>query len=74
RSKMLRVLREGSYEKGEAVQISKIVQPGERIVEIGGGIGFISSLAARQGTVEVCDLLLVSQGVGESEARRFLRM
>ncbi len=50
---MLRVLREGSYEKGEAVQISKIVQPGERIVEIGGGIGFISSLAARQGTVEV---------------------
>jgi FkbM family methyltransferase len=40
---MLQVLRSGDYERDEAHHIGSIVQPGERIVELGGGVGFISS-------------------------------
>jgi FkbM family methyltransferase len=46
--RMISVIRKGSYENGEARQIPKIVDRNERIVELGGGIGFISSLAAKQ--------------------------
>jgi hypothetical protein len=46
--RMISVIRKGSYENGEARQIPKIVDRNERLVELGGGIGFISSLAAKQ--------------------------
>lgn len=40
------------FETQEARQIPRIVEPGDRIVEIGAGIGFISTLLARQPEVE----------------------
>jgi FkbM family methyltransferase len=37
----------GRFEAEEASQIPRIVRPGDRVLEIGAGIGFISSLLAR---------------------------
>ena len=38
----------GRFEAEEASQIPRIVRPGDRVLEIGAGIGFISTLLARQ--------------------------
>jgi FkbM family methyltransferase len=38
----------GRFETEEAAQIPDIVRPGDRVLEIGAGIGFISTLLARQ--------------------------
>jgi FkbM family methyltransferase len=43
-----RSLRGGDYESGEAEVIRKNVKPGETVMELGGGIGFISTLVATQ--------------------------
>lgn len=45
-------IRNGSYEREESAELKKIIQKGERILEIGGGIGYISSLAAKSKQVE----------------------
>jgi len=45
-------IKHGSYEKREADQLKQIIQKRERILEIGGGIGFISSIAAKNELVE----------------------
>lgn len=42
----------GTYEREEAMLIGNIVQPGERILEIGGGLGYLSTLAMTTGHVE----------------------
>lgn len=39
---------EGRFEAPEAAQIPRIVRPGDRVLEIGAGIGFISTLLSRQ--------------------------
>lgn len=39
---------EGRFETAEARQIPRIVEPGDRVLEIGAGIGFISTLLARE--------------------------
>lgn len=39
---MIDVLRSGRYERTEVREIKRIVQPGERIVELGAGLGFIA--------------------------------
>lgn len=39
-------LRNGSYERQEALNLPSIVQAGDRIVELGAGLGFISSLVS----------------------------
>jgi FkbM family methyltransferase len=39
---------EGRFEASEAYQIPRIVRPGDRVLEIGAGIGFISTLLARE--------------------------
>ncbi len=39
---------EGRYEAREARQIAGIVEPGDRVMEIGAGIGFISTLLSRE--------------------------
>ena len=49
---MLKVLRSGDYERDEAHHIGNIVQPGERIVELGGGVGLISSKIGQMEAVE----------------------
>ena len=38
----------GRFEAEEASQIPSIVRPGDRVLEIGAGIGFISTLLSRQ--------------------------
>lgn len=38
----------GRFEAEEASQIAAIVRPGDRVLEIGAGIGFISTLLARE--------------------------
>src|SRR6478609_6637784 len=38
----------GRFEAEEALQIPRIVRPGDRVLEIGAGIGFISTLISRQ--------------------------
>jgi FkbM family methyltransferase len=38
----------GRFEAEEASQIPSIVRPGDRVLEIGAGIGFISTLISRQ--------------------------
>jgi FkbM family methyltransferase len=49
---IMKALRAGQYEGPEAHQLPAIVEPGERIVELGGGLGFISSKAAATGRAE----------------------
>jgi FkbM family methyltransferase len=49
---MIKVIRSGYYEGTEAREIARIVQPGERIVELGTGIGFIAITSMRTGHVE----------------------
>lgn len=39
---------ENRFETAEAAQIAGIVEPGDRVVEIGAGIGFISTLLSRE--------------------------
>lgn len=41
-------IRSGAYESREAREIPAIVRPGDRVLEIGAGIGFISTLIALQ--------------------------
>ena len=45
--KMIENIRTGKYENAEAREINRIIQPGEVVVEIGAGIGFISTLIAK---------------------------
>jgi FkbM family methyltransferase len=43
-----RAILEGQFETEEASQIPHIVRPGDRVLEIGAGIGFISTLLSRE--------------------------
>ncbi len=45
--RMLEVLRAGRYEQAEVRQIPKILQPGDRVVELGAGLGFVAIAAAK---------------------------
>ena len=49
---MIDVIRDGSYEAREAGRLPELIDKGERIVEIGGGIGFLSALMGMQGKAE----------------------
>lgn len=44
---IIKALREKRYEHKEAQYLARLIQPGERILELGGGLGLISALAAR---------------------------
>ncbi|MEX1115793.1 MAG: FkbM family methyltransferase [Akkermansiaceae bacterium] len=44
--KIIEKIKIGRYETNEAIQLGKLIEKGEVILEIGGGIGFISSIAA----------------------------
>lgn len=45
-------LRSGQYEQAEARGLDGILEPGERVLEIGAGIGFLSTLVARNPVVD----------------------
>jgi FkbM family methyltransferase len=49
---ILKTLRAGEYERGEAKNLPNLLEPGERLLELGGGIGFLSALAGIQGKTE----------------------
>ena len=49
--KMLGLMRDGTYEAEEASQLPSLLNKGERIVELGAGIGYISTLCAKQNNV-----------------------
>lgn len=49
---IMQALTSGSYESVEARQLDGIVQKGERVVELGGGLGFISSKIGLLGRAE----------------------
>lgn len=49
---MLEVLRSGDYERAERDELGRIVQPGERVVEFGSGIGLLAISAMKTGLVE----------------------
>ena len=42
----------GNFEAEEAAELAQIIEPGDRVLEIGAGIGFISTLLDRQAAVE----------------------
>lgn len=42
----------GRYESKEATQVEKLLKEGDRILEIGSGLGFISTIAARDPKVK----------------------
>lgn len=50
--KLMDVIRQGRYEAPEARKIGRIVQPGEVILEIGAGIGFMTALMLKNPAVE----------------------
>lgn len=50
--KMIQVIRQGQYEAAEARHLPEILTAGDRLLELGGGVGFISSLAGRTGLVD----------------------
>ena len=47
-----KVIRAGEYEKAEAKNLYRIVEDGERLVELGGGIGLLSTLVGLLGRAE----------------------
>ena len=44
---IVNAIKDGWYEQEEASQLPRIIEPGERVLEIGGGIGYVSALVAR---------------------------
>lgn len=46
-------LRAGRYEMGEARVLPRLVRQGERVVEVGAGIGFLTALIARRTPAEL---------------------
>jgi FkbM family methyltransferase len=49
---MAKHIKAGTYEKEESSLISNIIQDGERILEIGAGLGYVSALAMKTGKVK----------------------
>ena len=47
-TKMADILKSNAYETNESKQIPRIVQNGDVIIELGGGIGYISTLCHLQ--------------------------
>lgn len=50
--RLVQALRSGQYEAPEARRIEKIIQPGDVILEIGAGIGFMTALMLRHPATE----------------------
>lgn len=51
--KIERPMRNGRYEAGECQKLKAILRDGDRVLEIGAGIGLVSSVAARLGDIQV---------------------
>jgi len=49
---ILTALRSGSYERAEARGIQSVIRPRDRVLEIGAGIGYLSTLIAKNPSVD----------------------
>ncbi len=62
---MQKVIRSGRYEGSEAARIPMLVEAGERVLEIGGGIGFLSTLIAKENKAETIVVFEANPGLIE---------
>jgi FkbM family methyltransferase len=53
-AKMREVFANEKYEGLEARYIERVVRDGDRLLELGGGVGFISTLASKKKALEAC--------------------
>jgi FkbM family methyltransferase len=51
--KIERPLRNGRYEGGEAALLARVLRPGDRVLELGAGLGLLSTIAGRMEGVRV---------------------
>lgn len=51
--KLVSAFEAGSYERWEGEFVRKILKGGERVLELGGGIGFVSTLACKAATPQI---------------------
>lgn len=61
--RMLDVLESGNYEQDEAREIARIIEDGERVVELGAGLGYIATLAYRTGKTQSIALYEANPGL-----------
>ncbi len=56
KGRLRRALRQGTYEKKEADAVLKTIKAGDRVLELGGGIGFMSTHIAKNRAIESIDV------------------
>jgi FkbM family methyltransferase len=49
---LVNAIRTGEYERAEAKKLPKMVEPGDRLLELGAGMGYLSSIAAMTAPLE----------------------
>ncbi|ARE39198.1 Methyltransferase, FkbM family [Rhodovulum sp. P5] len=54
---ILEAISAGRYERLEANQLVRILRDGDRLLELGGGIGYLSSLASKTVKLESCHVI-----------------
>lgn len=61
--KIVSAIVSGKYEHKEAGELARLIKPGDRILELGGGIGFISALSARNPNTEAIKVFEANPGL-----------
>src|ERR1700744_5424180 len=61
--KIVQAIRDGRYESGEARALPGLVRPGERVVEVGAGIGVLTALIARTTPAELVVAIEANPGL-----------
>lgn len=56
-------LRKSRYEKGEALALKRILKPGDRVLELGAGLGLLSAIAAQVPGVEAVTAVEANPGL-----------
>ncbi len=54
---LIKAFQTGKYENLEARQLPRFLREGERVLELGGGVGFISTLASKAARLEACTVV-----------------
>lgn len=54
---ILKAFETGRYERLEANQLPRFLRDGDRLLELGGGVGFISTIARRAAKLESCTVI-----------------
>jgi len=56
-------IRAGNYEKSEAKNLARIVEPGDRVLELGGGLGYLSAVISRMDRAEAIVVVEANPGL-----------